>query len=471
MRLKNNYRGVCPVILLALAVCLAAPAASADTWPQWRGPLASGVAPDADPPIRWSQQENIRWKVRLPGHGTGTPIIWGNQIFIQAAIPAGRPAAAMPGEQYTPAAAVLAAPAPDRRPGGRAPGGGAPGGGRGGMGGAPPSQAHQFVLMCVDRQTGQTLWQRVAREEVPHEGHHRDHGFASHSPVTDGNLIFAWFGSRGLHCYDMKGNLKWQKDFGRLRTKMTFGEGNAPALHGDTLIINWDHEGDSFVVALDKHSGDELWRRPRDEETSWATPLVVEHGGRTEVIISATSRIRSYDLKSGEQLWECAGMTANVIPSPVAGHGMVYALSGFRGNSLLAIRLGGKGALTGTDAIAWSLRRSTPYVPSPLLYGDRLYFFSGNNGVLSCHNALTGEALFDSQRVTGLEGVYASPVGAGERVYLVGRNGTTVVIRNSGNFEVLATNVLDEPADASPAIVGRELFLRGRDHLYCIAVK
>lgn len=452
MTFKSSDRGAFAVVAFVLAACLAAPA-GAENWPQWRGPLANGVAPDTNPPIKWSQSENIRWKVKLPGLGTGTPIIWGNQVFIQAAVPTGKAGPA-------PAAA---APATDRPQGGR-------GGGRG-MGSARPTEVHQFVLMCIDRQTGKTLWQRVAREEVPHEGHHRDHSFASHSPVTDGQHVYAWFGSRGLHCYDMAGKLKWSKDFGRLQTKMSFGEGNAPKLHGDMLVINWDHEGDDFIVALDKRTGDELWRQQRDEDTSWATPLVVEHAGRTEVIISATKKIRSYDLKTGKLIWECAGMTANVIPTPVAGHGMVYALSGFRGNALLAIKLGRTGDLTGTDAIAWNLRRNTPYVPSPLLYGDKLYFFSGNNGIFSCHNAITGEPIIESQRIADLEGVYASPVGAADRVYLVGRNGTAVVIPNSGKFEVLATNVLDEPIDASPAVVGNELFLRGREHLYCIGTK
>lgn len=431
--------------ILSLTACFAAtPLAAQENWPQWRGPLANGVSPDADPPLKWSEKENIRWKVKLPGRGTATPVIWGSQIFIQTAIPTGKPG-------------TSSGPAPAEVPQGMR-----------GMSTPRPAEVYQFVLMCIDRQTGKTLWQQVAREEVPHEGHHRDHGFASYSPVTDGSLVFAFFGSRGLHCYDMQGNRKWEKDLGRLRIKMNFGEGQSPALAGDTLIVNWDHEGDDFIVALDKNTGKELWRRPREEMTSWATPLVVEHEGRKQVVIAATAKIRSYDLKTGEPIWECAGMTTNVIPSPVAGHGMVYATSGFRGNALLAIKLGRKGDLTGTDAIAWSLNRNTPYVPSPLLYGDKLYIFSGNNAILSCHNAVTGEALIDTQRVADLEGVYASPVGAAGRVYLVGRNGTTVVIPNSGKFEVLATNVLDEGIDASPALAGKDLILRGREHLYCI---
>jgi outer membrane protein assembly factor BamB len=185
--------------------------------------------------------------------------------------------------------------------------------------------------------------------------------------------------------------------------------------------------------------------------------------------MATTRKVRSYDLATGKLIWECAGLTANTIPTPVASAGMVYATSGFRGNALLAIRLGRTGDLTGTDGIAWSHRKSTPYVPSPLLYGDRLYFFSGNTGNLSCFDAKSGRALFGPTRIEGLQGVYASPVAAGGKVYLVGRNGVTVVIKDAAKLEVLATNKLDEKIDASPAVAGKELFLRGHSHLYCIA--
>jgi outer membrane protein assembly factor BamB len=447
---------------LALAAAPAEPAKQAQNWPQWRGPLATGAAPEANPPQSWSPTQNIKWKVKVPGRGTSTPIVWGDQVFIQTAIPTGKKAPAAAAERA--AAPVLAAPP---RP---APGRGRPGGG--GMGVPPPTETYQFVLLCLDRQTGKTLWQKVAREELPHEGHHKDHGFSSHSPVTDGKHVYAYFGSRGLHCFDMQGNLKWQKDLGRMQTKMSFGEGSSPALHDDTIVVNWDHEGADFVAAFDKNTGQELWRQPRDEETSWATPLVVEHGGQAQVITCATSKVRSYDLKSGKPLWEVGPMTANVIPTPVAGDGMVYATSGFRGAQLYAIRLGGSGDLAGSNSIAWKHEKATPYVPSPLLYEGKLYFFSGNNGVLSIFDAKTGKPLLDTQRIEGLpRGVYASPVGAGGRVYLVGRDGTTVVIRYTKKLDVLATNALEENVDASPAIAGKELFLRGHEHLYCIAEK
>ncbi len=333
-----------------------------------------------------------------------------------------------------------------------------------------PTEAHAFTVLAVDRHTGRLLWERVARTEVPHEGHHRDHGYASFSPVTDGEWLFAWFGSRGLYAYDLAGNLKWEKDLGDMQTRNSFGEGNSPALHGDVLVVQWDHEGEDFIVALDKRTGRELWRRERDEPTTWSTPLVVVHAGRTQVVANATQRIRSYDLHSGELLWECGGMTQNVIPSPVSDGQRVYVLSGFRGAALLAIRLGYRGDLSRSpEAIAWRHGRNTPYVPSPLLYEGRLYFYSGNNAMLSVFEAAGGKPLVEAERLGGLSGVYASPLGAAGRVYLVGRDGNTLVIRHGDRLEVLSTNRLDDRFDASPAAVGRELYLRGHRHLYCLA--
>jgi len=361
-----------PTLLLALSACSshAAPLTADQNWPQWRGPLANGIAPNGNPPTTWSETSNVKWKVKLPGRGSATPIVWENQIFIQTAIatdkrieaPAEK-AAAAPQPQVAGAPQTPAEPPPGRRrPGG--------GGGGGGFGrGEKPTEVHQFVLLSVDRQTGKTLWQQTVREEVPHEGAHRDHGFASHSPITDGQHVYSWFGSRGLHCYNLKGALKWQKQFGQLRTKNSFGEGNSPALFGKTLVVTWDHEGEDFIAAFDKYSGQELWRQTRDESTSWATPFIVQHGGKSQVIASASRKVRSYDLATGKLLWECAGLGSNVIPTPVAGHDMVYAMSGHDGRKLLAIRLGREGDLTGSDAVAWSLDKSTPYVPSPLLQG------------------------------------------------------------------------------------------------------
>lgn len=449
-----------------LAACAAYAAPSDQNWPAWRGPLLNGVSPTADPPIEWSETKNVKWKVKVPGRGTSTPIIWQDQIFLQSAVPTGKkiePPAAKP-ETGGAAAGALA----------QAPAGGAdrPRRGGGGMRSQTPTEILRFDVVSLDRKTGATLWQKTMREELPHEGHHGDHGFASYSPVTDGQHLISYFGSRGLHCLDLKGNIKWQKDLGKMQTKNSFGEGSSPALYQNMVIVLWDHEGADFIAAFDKNSGNELWRQPRDEETTWSTPLVVTVNGKPQVVVSATRKIRSYDVATGKQIWECAGMTDNSIPTPVAADGVLYATSGFRGSALLAIKLAGAaGDLANSDSIVWKHNKSTPYVPSPLLYGDKLYFFAGNNAMLSCFDARTGKPLIDAVRIEDLQGVYASPVGAKDRVYLIGRNGAAKVIKNAGTLEVLASNRLDERIDASPAIAGKEMFLRGHEHLYCLAEK
>jgi outer membrane protein assembly factor BamB len=404
-------------------------------WPQWRGPLATGVAPLADPPLTWSETNNVKWKTPIPGEGDSTPIVWNDRVFILSAVPTGRKPAA-------PASSDA------------------------------PNEIYQWVVICLDREQGRVLWQKTAREEAPHEGRQQNNTFASASPVTDGQLLLAYFGSRGLHCYDFEGNLKWEKDFGKMKTRMGFGEGASAALDGDTVVVNWDTEGDDFIAALDKRTGRELWRVPRDEPTGWSTPLIVEFGGRKQVIVNATKKVRSYDLATGREIWSCSGQTANAIPSPVAAGDMVYLTSGFMGSALQAIRLGRTGDLTGTDAVVWSHNKGTPYVPSPLLTDNLLYVLSGNDALLSCFDARTGEVHFERERLEGLHGVYASPVSARDRVYVLGRDGACVVLRKGPKLETLAVNKLDDDhTDASIALVDKELFLRTGHSLYCIREK
>ncbi len=269
--------------LLFLCLTASAPAWAdpADAfWPQWRGPLCSGAAPLAaplaNPPLTWSETNNVQWKTAIPGEGDASPIVWGDRVFLLSAV--------------TPTGQV---PSPE------------------------PSEALQFTVLCLDRSTGKILWQKVARQEVPHEGRQDNNTFASASPVTDGSVVLAFFGSRGLHCYDFDGALKWKADFGQMKTRMGFGEGSSPALSGDTVVIYWDGEGDGdFIAALDKRTGKELWRTPRDEATGWSTPLIVDVAGRKQVVVNATKAVRSYDLATGQEIWSCSGQTANAIPSP-----------------------------------------------------------------------------------------------------------------------------------------------------------
>lgn len=463
--------------LFALTVSLSifhasAASGSTENWPQWRGPLGTGESPKANPPTEWSEEKNIKWKIKLPGHGASTPIIWENKVFIQAAVPTGKKVETPRTPSSTPAVQPAPAPAQQRPPGegGRQRGPG--GGGRGGFGGGEkPTELYQFVVLCLDRQTGKTLWQTVAREELPHEGHHRDHGYSSFSPVTDGQHLIVSFGSRGLYCYDLNGKLIWEKDLGDMRTKMGFGEGSSPALHKNTVVVNWDHEGEDFIAAFEKSTGKELWRQPRQEDTTWSTPLIVEHNGKAQVVTTATGKVRSYDLATGELVWESPGLTMNAIPTPVTADGVVYVTSGFRGSALYAIKLGKTGDLSTTDSILWSHKKSTPYVPSPLLYKGRFYCFSGNDAIFSAFNAKSGNILVDAERLSDLNGVYASPVAAADRIYLLGRNGAALVLKHTDKLETLASNKLDDGFDASPALAGNELFLRGRQHLYCIAAK
>jgi len=416
-------------------------------WPQWRGPLATGVAPYGKPPVEWNEDKNVRWKVEIPGKGHASPIVWGDKIFLTTAIEIDKQVNLQEAERNE-----QQLPAWRRRMG------------------VKVTKVHKFAILAIARQDGSILWQKTAREELPHEGTHVEGSFASYSPVTDGEHVYAYFGSRGLYCFDMQGNLQWPKDLGDMKTRLSFGEGSSPVLHGDTIVINWDHEVQSFIIAFDKKTGQERWKVDRDEATSWATPIVVEQDGKPQVITSATKRIRSYALKTGELIWECGGMTTNTIPSPVAANGVVYATSGFQGNALLAIRLDkAKGDITGSEAIVWQHDKNTPYVPSPLLYGDTLYFLQHNKGILSCFNTKTGQAYYGPQRLKDMKTVFVSPVGASERVYITSKNGITLVIKHGPNFEVLASNSLDDSFTASPAIAEGEIYLRGHKYLYCIA--
>jgi outer membrane protein assembly factor BamB len=409
-------------------------------WPQWRGPLGTGEAPLARPPVEWSETKNVRWKVAVPGVGKSTPVVWDDLVIVTSAVPSSKDLAARASSPASSHPQV-----------------------------SPAASAYEFVVLAYGRGDGRLRWRRAVKEEKPHEGTHKDGTYASGSALTDGRRVYAFFGSRGLYALDMKGRLLWQKDLGLMQTRNAFGEGASPALHGDTLVVTWDHEGADFIVALSAASGQEKWRRQRDEPTTWATPLVVEHGGRAQVVVGGTNRLISYDLSTGDPVWQAAGLTPNVIPSPVSGGGVVYAMSGFRGNALRAIRLAdAKGEITGPPGLAWSYDKDTPYVPSPLLVGGGLYFLKSNSGILTALDAASGATRY-SERLEALPNVYASPVAADGRIYVVGREGAAVVLAAGPQLKVLATNRLDDAFDASPALVDGELYLRGAKHLYRIS--
>ena len=411
-------------------------------WGQWRGPLATGAAPKADPPVEWSETKNIRWKTKLPGLGHSSPVVWGSLVFVTTA-------------EMTGAKKPFTGVTPD-----------------GAHNNMNPLFDHQFAVMAIDRQTGAVVWRRTVATRQPHESTHESATWASNSPVTDGEHVLSFFGSNGLYCLDTGGRLLWSRDLGDMQVKHGHGEGASPLLHGETVVVNWDHEGASVIVALAKRTGVELWRQPRDEVTSWATPIVVTHDGQAQVVVSGTRRVRGYDLKTGAVIWEAGGLPGNIVASPVGADGMVFAAGSYEKQTLLAIRLtGAKGELTGTQQIAWQKNRSTPYVPSPLLYDGWLYYLRHYQGVLSRVNAKTGDEPSGPFRLGSVFNIYSSPVAAAGRIYVTDRNGKTLVMSNDAEPKALTLNKLDDRFSASAALVGDAIFLRGEKFLYCIGEK
>ena len=405
-------------------------------WGQWRGPLATGAAPKADPPVEWSETKNIRWKTELPGLGHSSPVVWGGLVFVTTA-------------EMTGAKKPFTGVTPD-----------------GAHNNMNPLFDHQFAVMAIDRQTGAVVWRRTVATRQPHESSHESATWASNSPVTDGEHVLSFFGSNGLYCLDTGGRLIWSRDLGDMLVKHGHGEGASPLLHGETVVVNWDHEGASVIVALAKSTGEELWRQPRDEVTSWATPIAVTHDGQAQAVVSGTRRVRGYDLKTGAVIWEAGGLPGNIVASPVAADGMVFAAGSYEKQTLLAIRLtGAKGELTGTQQIAWQKNRSTPYVPSPLLYDGWLYYLRHYQGVLSRVNAKTGDEPSGPFRLGSVFNIYSSPVAAAGRIYVTDRNGKTLVMSDDAEPKALTLNKLDDRFSAAAALVGEAIFLRGEKFL------
>ena len=327
----------------------------------------------------------------------------------------------------------------------------------------------RLLVTAYDRHDGSVEWKRVAIERMPHEARHLESGWATASPVTDGERIYAHFGSAGTYAYTLAGELVWKIDLGDMTTRLGYGEGSSPALWGDTLVINWDHEGKSFIVALDKRTGKKRWRKDRPGElTSWSTPVIQEHEGRVHVIVAGAQRTRGYDIRDGEVLWSVSGLGMNVIPTPIYDAGILYLASGKRDSpKMLAVDLrGARGDLDGTGAVLWARDRDTPYVSTPLLYRGQLYFFKHVLSFLTSADAATGRTLF-TERV-GLGNVFASPVAAAGRIYLLGREGKALVLEPGPTLKILAENQLADGFDASPVIVGGDLYLRGRRFLYAV---
>jgi outer membrane protein assembly factor BamB len=379
----------------------------------------------------------VKWTAEISGTGSATPIVWGRQIFILSAEETDRKAETVP----------------EKRADSKT---------------EPPGVYYRFLVMSFDRNTGEVLWQKVATEQVPHEGRHPTHTYAAGSPTTDGELLYASFGSRGLFAYTLDGELVWQKDLGDMNTRFGWGEAVTPVLAGSLLIVNWDQEQDSFIVALDKKSGEERWRKARDgEATSWNTPLITTVGEKTVAVVNGSGKARAYNVADGDMLWECGGQTVNAIPSPVQFGDFVVCMSGYKGAASYAIPLNSSGDLTGLDRFVWTFHTGTPYVPSPTVSGNRLYFTGGNNDILTTLDLASGKAIIEKQRL-GIGNTYASPLAAGGKVYFVGREGATTVISDDAEAKILSKNIINDTFDASPVVIGKQLLLRSWSKLYSI---
>ncbi len=440
------------MLMLSLSLLLLAgnlpaqenPREPGQSWTQWRGPLLTGVAPAGNPPLEWNDSMNIKWKTAIPGIGHATPVVWEDLMILLSAVKTDKKVeAGETGEDQ---------------------------GSNQWMSPVKTEYIHQFAVIAVDRKNGSIIWQTNVREELPHSHTHKFGSWASNSPVTDGEFIYAYFGSHGLYCLNLKGEILWERDFGRMEKVMSFGEGSSPVLYKDKLILVRDHQGQSSVHVLEKRSGEVIWEADRDEVSSWATPAVIDYEGTEQLITPATNRVRSYDLATGKIIWECSGLTRNVIPTPVYAGGLLYLMSGFRGSALLAIDLSkARGDITDAEAVVWKHDQDTPYTPSPVLMEGRLYFLKGNNGYLTCLDAYDGTVYYSSQKLEGIGNIFTSPLGVDGRIYITGINGNTCVVKHGDEFEVLSVNPISDTFYASPVVIGDELYLRGVAYLYCIA--
>ena len=422
---------------IAATVFIQADARHRHSWPQWRGPFNTGMAA-GDAPLRWSDTTNIRWKTAIPGRGHSTPVVAGNHLFLTTAVPTGR---------------RTAAPARERA-----------------SGGADAGLEHRFDVLAVARDTGAIAWQRTVATTTPHEGYHRTYGsFASNSPVTDGERVYAFFGSRGLYAFDLQGTPLWQKDFGvKMRMDLAFGEGTPLTLHDGRLLLHFDHLDLGFLAMLDAATGREIWRVKRTEPYNWAAPFVATYNGRREIIVNGLS-VRGYDYETGAELWHAEGLGENTIPQVVQHEDLIFAMSGHTVRKLMAIRLGGRGNLTGSSAIVWSTERGAAYTPSPVIHDGRLYVVN-DSGMVSAFDARTGKAHYQQARLPKPYGFKASPVGAAGRLYFATEEEDVVVVRMGDALDVLATNTLSgQSFIASPVIVDDAIYLRSRTHLFRIS--
>ena len=426
---------------------LGLPLSAVDSWPQFRGPQSTGVADDAALPETWSATSNVVWKAEIPGSGWSSPVVWGDRIFLTSVISTVAPETPKKGLYF--------------------------GGNREGI----PAGEHRWMVYAVDWKTGKIVWEREVHRGSPRSSHHLKNTYASETPVTDGERVYAYFGNLGLFVFDMDGKPVWSEHWGPFRTRYGWGTAASPVVHKERIYVVNDNDDQSFLAALDKRTGKQIWRVERDEASNWSTPFIWENGQRTEIITSGTHKVRAYDL-DGKVLWELGGMSSIVIPTPFAQHGLLYLASGYVGDNVrpvFAVRPSARGDIslkeneTRNEHIAWYQRQAGPYNPSPLVYGD-FYYTLLDRGMLTCHEARTGREIYGKQRIDPETTAFtASPWAYNGKIFALSEDGDTFVMQAGAEFKVLGKNPLGEMCMASPAIARGSLIIRTASKLYRIA--
>jgi outer membrane protein assembly factor BamB len=438
--MRARWLPSCFGLLLAASPLLAAP----PHWAQWRGPDGQGIASDPSVPLEWSPTKNVLWKAAIPGRGHSSPVVWGDRIFLTTAIEGD----VVPGAQ--PVRHVIEGQEfkhPD---------------------GVGADHRQTLEVLALDATSGRILWQKTAWEGTPYDTRHKRGSYASPTPVTDGSLVYAYFGSEGLYVYDFEGKLKWSWKTGGIAS-FGVGVGTSPVLFGKLVILQCDEDNGekSFLVGLDRKSGKQVWRTPRNVELSWATPVLVESEGRHELVTAGNQAIIGYDPATGRELWRMKGLESNAVPSPVAGDGVVVLSSGFPTKIAVAVRPGGSGDVTGTDRVLWRYDKGTAYVPSPILV-DGLVYLVTDKGLVTCLDARTGKVHYEGGRPPTGASFMASPVAVAGHILLSSLDGDTVVLKAGTTHEVVRSNALGEPIAASPAVAGGRIYVRGERHLFAI---
>jgi outer membrane protein assembly factor BamB len=408
-----------------------------------------GVADGSNFPERWSTNENVAWKIAVPGRGWSSPIVWGDRVFLTTVTSDGDMEEPKKGLYF----------GGDRK--------------------TPPKSEHRWLVLCYSLKDGRELWRQEAHRGAPPNQLHAKNSYGSETPVTDGERVYAYFGNIGLFCFDLSGKALWSTNWPAVKTRNGWGSAASPVLHGGRLFLVNDNDEKSFVVALDAQTGRQSWRVERDERSNWASPYVWQNDQRTELVTPGTKRVRSYDL-DGKLLWEFGGMSSIVIPTPFAKSGLLYVCSGYVGDKtrpVFAIRPGAAGDISPKEGgptnnfIAWSQPTAAPYNPSPLLYRDAFYVLF-DFGFLSSHDARTGKPIFDKQRIRpGTTAFTASPWAANGKIYALSEDGDTFVLQAGPAYRLLHTNALDAMCMATPAIAGDRLLIRTLTQLYCIGAK